>query len=113
MTLAEQLRAKIARAICCTDGCPVEGGCVFAIDEKGKEADAVITAIHDAGWAIVPREAEIEQRRAGLECKARDDEGEFPPLIDLLDFSGENKAHTVIRAVYAAMIAASLLEAGR
>lgn len=25
----------------------------------------------------------------------RDDEGEFPRLFDLLDFSGENKSHTV------------------
>ena len=28
-----------------------------------------------------------------------DDEGEFPRLFDLLDFSGENKAHTVTRGL--------------
>ncbi|WP_387425127.1 hypothetical protein [Sphingomonas melonis] len=36
----------------------------------------------------------------------RDDEGEFPRLFDLLDFSGENKAHTVTYGLAAAAIIA-------
>lgn len=34
--------------------------------------------------------------RAMAESRAHDDEGEFPIMLDLLDFSGENKAHTVL-----------------
>lgn len=37
--------------------------------------------------------------RAMREAVIRDDEGEFPRLFDLLDFSGENKAHTVVNAL--------------
>ena len=36
----------------------------------------------------------------------RDDEGEFPRLFDLLDFSGENKAVTVTRGLAAAAVEA-------
>lgn len=36
----------------------------------------------------------------------RDDEGEFPRLFDLLDFSGENKAHTVVYGLARAAIIA-------
>lgn len=36
----------------------------------------------------------------------RDDEGEFPRLFDLLDFSGENKAHTVVYGLARAAIVA-------
>lgn len=43
--------------------------------------------------------------RAALESVAVDDEGTFPCLLDLLDFSGENKAHTVIRAALEAALA--------
>lgn len=34
---------------------------------------------------------------AALCSQARDDEGEFPVMIDLLDFSGENKSRTAMR----------------
>jgi len=36
--------------------------------------------------------------------KAVDDEGEFPCLFDLIDFSGENKTNTVLVAAYKAII---------
>lgn len=39
-----------------------------------------------------------EEIAAALRSRARDDEGEFEPLTDLLGFSGENKARTVMRA---------------
>lgn len=44
--------------------------------------------------------------RAALESQARDDEGEFPPLTDLLDFSGQNKSYTVIREALSAALRA-------
>jgi len=36
--------------------------------------------------------------------KARDDEGEFPLLMDLLDYSGENKTRTVLTEAYSAAL---------
>jgi hypothetical protein len=45
--------------------------------------------------------------RAMSESRAVDDEGEFPTLGDLLDFSGENKTHTVIKAAYRTAISSS------
>lgn len=44
--------------------------------------------------------------RAMQEAVIRDDEGEFPRLFDLLDFSGENKARTVVNGLARAAIAA-------
>lgn len=35
--------------------------------------------------------------KAMAESKARDDEGEYPAMFDLLDFSGENRTQTVLR----------------
>ena len=51
------------------------------------------------------REVTPEMERAALESVAVDDEGAFPCLLDLLDFSGENKAHTIIRAALHAALA--------
>jgi len=42
--------------------------------------------------------------RAMRDAVIYDDEGEFPRLFDLLDFSGENKAHTVVDALAQAAI---------
>jgi hypothetical protein len=36
--------------------------------------------------------------RLALEDCAKDDEGTFPPLVDQLNYSGENKARTVVRS---------------
>lgn len=46
--------------------------------------------------------------RAMAESVAVDDEGSFGPLLDILDFSGENKTHTVLRAAWEAGIDAAL-----
>lgn len=78
-------------------------------------AIALLSAARDEGraeglggeWVMVPREPTYELLRAMSESVAVDDEGPFPPLFDLLDFSGENKTYTVLRAAYAAMIAAA------
>jgi len=75
------------------------------------------TGLDEEGWVLVPREAAYEQLRAMSESRAVDDEGPFPPLHDLLDFSGENKVYTVLRAAYRAALSAApatvLSEGGR
>lgn len=51
-----------------------------------------------------PIEVTTKMISAALTSQAQDDEGLFPLLMDILDFSGENKAHTVMReALTAAM----------
>jgi hypothetical protein len=60
-----------------------------------------------AGYALVPVEPTHKMVSAMACSKAIDDEGEFPILADLLDFSGENKTYTVVRAAYVAAIAAA------
>ena len=52
----------------------------------------------------VPTQAMIS---AMASSQARDDEGEFPMLMDLIDFSGENKLHTCLIAAYAAAVSAA------
>jgi hypothetical protein len=59
------------------------------------------------GWKSVPIEPTPEMISAMSCSKARDDEGEFPALLDLIDYSGENKTHAVLRAAYAAMLNAA------
>lgn len=50
--------------------------------------------------------------KAMAECEARDDEGPFPPLMDLIDFSGENKTRTVLRSAWTAGVEALRKELG-
>lgn len=64
----------------------------------------VLTPADD--WQLAPSEPTYEQVRAMSESRATDDEGEFPPMLDLLDFSGENKTHTVLREAYRAAMRA-------
>jgi hypothetical protein len=59
------------------------------------------------GWKLVPVEPTGEMIKAMAESKAVDDEGQFPALCELIDFSGENKTRTVLKAAYADMLAAS------
>jgi hypothetical protein len=59
------------------------------------------------GLVMVPVEPTNAMVKAMSESKARDDEGEFPAMFDLLDFSGENKTHTVLKAAYKAMLSAT------
>jgi hypothetical protein len=56
------------------------------------------------GMALVPIEPTTAMISAMSCSKARDAEGEFPALMDLIDYSGENKTHAVLRAAYAAML---------
>ena len=57
--------------------------------------------------ALVPRVATHRMISAMATSSATDDEGEFPALMDLLDFSGENARHTVLRAAYRDVILAA------
>lgn len=52
----------------------------------------------------IPVEAQYGFIRAMSESVAVDDEGEFPPMCDLLGFSGENKTHTALLAAYDAVV---------
>lgn len=58
-------------------------------------------------WMMVPREPTTQMISAMMTSTARDDEGEFPMLMDHLNYSGENKSHTVLKAAYRAVIAAA------
>ena len=58
-------------------------------------------------YQILPSEPTPAMISAMATSKAVDSEGEFPMMMDLLDFSGENKSHTVLKAAYKAMLAAA------
>lgn len=58
-----------------------------------------------AGDVLMPLKPTPEIIKAMAESRAVDDEGEFPAMLDLLDFSGENKTRTVLEAAYVAAIA--------
>ena len=72
-----------------------------------RDTDAIIAALRAAGYELVPTTPTPEMVRAAIESQATDDEGTFPPLLDLIDFSGENKTRTVIRAALTAAILAA------
>jgi len=71
------------------------------------KAAAALKALDQAGYAVVPKEPTYAAIRAMSESQAHGDEGPFPPLCDLIDFSGENNTHIVLRAAYTAMLQAS------
>ena len=48
--------------------------------------------------------------KAMAESRASDDEGDFAPMLDLIDFSGENKLRTVLRQAWIDGIDAILTE---
>lgn len=54
---------------------------------------------------VVPIEPEQKILTAMAVSKAIDDEGEFLALMDLIDFSGENKITTVLKCAYKEAIA--------
>jgi hypothetical protein len=58
---------------------------------------------------MIEREQLIERIVQALaDSQARDDEGQFPTLFEHLDYSGENKSWTVLRA--AAIAALEVIE---
>lgn len=63
-----------------------------------------------AALAILSKPENIsdEMISAAMTDQAKDDEGTFPMLMDLIDFSGENKTRTVIRSAIAAAIGSLL-----
>jgi len=79
----------------------------------GLALDAAIAAITapppsvPEGWVLVTAEPTDAQLRAMSASRARDDEGDFPALMDLIDYSGENKTRAVLRAAYTAAIVAA------
>ena len=71
-----------------------------AIEQAEKQEPAV-----PPGYVLVPIEPTQGMITAMSTSKAKDSEGEFPMLLDLIDYSGENKTYTVLKAAYAAMLA--------
>lgn len=59
------------------------------------------------GWKLVPVKPTTAMISAMACSQARDDEGQFPSLLDLIDYSGENKTHTVLKAAYQSMLDAT------
>lgn len=67
---------------------------------EGQASQAAVAA----GWMMVPVEPTPERISAMMTSQARDDEGEFPMLMDLIDFSGENKNRAACAAAYRAAV---------
>lgn len=68
--------------------------------------DTTPDPVAEAAKVLLAYMPNYAMERAALESRARDDEGEFPPLTDLLDFSGQNKSYTVIREALGAALRA-------
>lgn len=84
----------------------------FAIDAAMKNEIADLRAalsrpVVPEGCKLVPIEPTAGIIKAMSESHAVDDEGEFPSLCDLIDFSGENKTRAAIKAAYCAAVAAA------
>jgi hypothetical protein len=58
-------------------------------------------------FALVPREPTEAMLQAAARSVAHDDEGSFPPVCDLIDYSGENKTRTVLRQLLIDALAAA------
>lgn len=65
------------------------------------------SGILPAEYVMVPIKPTPAIIKAMAESRAVDDEGEFPLMVDLLDFSGENKARTALEAAYIAAVLAA------
>ena len=80
----------------------------LAREHKDDIRSALSAQVQDvAGSQLVPKEPTHAMIRAMSESRAKDDEGEFPCISELLGFSGENKTHSVLRSAYRAMLAAA------
>lgn len=64
----------------------------------------------DIARAVLMAVRDDAPTKAMAESRARDDEGEFLAMCDLLDFSGENKCRTVLRQAWADGIDAIISE---
>lgn len=69
--------------------------------------DEIMKMAHAAGYKPVPVEPTGEMLRAMSSSKAVDNDGEFPSLSDLIGYSGDDKTLAVMKAAYAAMLAAA------
>lgn len=70
-------------------------------------AAAVIRALDAAGYEVRAKGVTSEMISAAATSQATDDEGTWLPLMDLINFSGENKTRTVIRAALESALAAA------
>lgn len=67
--------------------------CVWPLEDVLEDYKAIARAVLMAVRGEAPTKAMAESR-------ASDDEGEFAPMLDLIDFSGENKTRTVLRQAW-------------
>jgi hypothetical protein len=79
-------------------------GCHHAIRIHGELARNIVEALSLLTTKASDDELVDHVANAMRNAVIRDDEGEFPRLFDLLDFSGENKAWTVTRGLARAAI---------
>ncbi len=77
---------------------------VFDAWQAALEAKPESVAAVPDGWQLVPIEPTTDMLFDMAASKALDDEGAYPAMFDLLDFSGENKMFPVLRAAYKAAL---------
>ena len=77
-----------------------------SMEDYARAALAQAQSLPD-GLVLVPVEPTVAIISAMMKSQARDDEGCFPMLMDHIDYSGENKTRTVVKAAYKAALAAS------
>ena len=66
-----------------------------------------VMAAIPTGWQLVPIEPTAKMI-AAMSCSAAlDNDGTFPALMDLINFSGDHKTRLVLGAAYTAMLAAA------
>ena len=91
----------------------LQGAEYATLQEAAEHIADTLTRPADGEFVMVPREATREIISAMLESRASDEEGEFPALMDLIDFSGQNKNHAVMRAAYRAALSAAPQQVGQ
>ena len=77
------------------------------LNDNAEEFARALIAECCTDLVIVPRSANKEIERAMLGSRAKDDDVQLAMLYDLLEFRGDNKSRIVVRAAYAAAIAAT------
>ena len=89
------------------------GSVVLGPDERGGPVFPDYYTALELARTVLTAVRDNAPTRAMAESQARGDEGIFLPLLDLLDFSGENARDMVLRAAWCAAIDAILNERPR
>lgn len=84
-----------------SEGVPAHEGCILDM------LIVALRALDSAGYEVRAKGVTSEMISAAATSQATGDEGTFPLLMDLINFSGENKTRTVIRAALESALAAA------